>query len=29
MDFDDFTEENNEWSVNEFDDLPPDNFYNN
>ena len=29
MDFDDFTEDNNEWSVNEFDDLPPDNFYNN
>jgi archaellum biogenesis ATPase FlaH len=28
MDFDDFTS-NNEWEVNDFDDLPPDNFYNN
>ena len=27
MDFDDFTEDNNEWSVNEFEDLPPDNLY--
>ena len=29
MDFDDFSEDNNEWSVNEFNDLPPDDFYNN
>ena len=28
MDFDDFPESNNEWSVNDFDDLPPDNFNN-
>ena len=26
MDFDDFGTGNNEWSVNDFDDLPPDNF---
>lgn len=26
MDFDDFANNNNEWSVNDFDDLPPDNF---
>jgi archaellum biogenesis ATPase FlaH len=28
MNFDDFTTSNNEWSVNDFDDLPPDNFNN-
>ena len=26
MSFDDFENDNNEWSVNDFDDLPPDNF---
>ena len=28
MNFDDFTTSNNEWSVNDFDDLPPDDFNN-